>query len=374
MGIVAASCFAYVGSFTPEFTGIDGEPMGAPAEGLSVFVLDGSTGAFEAVQVLGGMRSPSFVVAHPLVPTVYAVERELGPDQRDAGALSAFAIDASGQVSLSGRQPSGGKWPCHLGVHPSGRHLYVANIASGHLAAFPVDTEGHVSAQDANVAHLGAGSHPRGPGPRTHSVAFSPDGDKLLVCNIGTSEVLLYTTQEKDGALSPDCAQSVRLPPGSGPRHAVFHPSLPFAYVVNELNSTVSVLEVARQGITEVGSWPTLPEDLSGPSYASELLISGSGRFVFASNRGHDSIAVFETTPSGDLVPCGHTPTAGSFPRAVAITPDEHLLVAANQKSGTLVSFWLDAETGSLERTGHQMATPTPVSVAFVQVEVEHSR
>jgi 6-phosphogluconolactonase (cycloisomerase 2 family) len=237
MGFVAASCFAYVGSFTPEFTGIDGEPMGA-AEGLSVFFLDGPTGAFEAVQVLAGMRSPSFVVAHPLVPAVYAVERELGPDQRDAGALNAFAIDASGQVSLSGRQPSGGKWPCRLGVHPSGRHLYVADIASGHLAAFPVDTEGRVGAQDATVAHL----------------------------------------------------------------------------------------------------------------------------------------AVFETTPSGDLVPCGHAPTAGLFPRAVAITPDEHLLVAANQKPGTLVSFWLDAETGSLERTGHEIATPTPVSVAFVQVEAEHSR
>jgi 6-phosphogluconolactonase len=131
-----------------------------------------------------------------------------------------------------------GKWPCHLGVHPSGRHLYVTNIASGHLAAFPVDTAGRVGGQDANVAHFGAVSHPRDPGPRTHSVAFSPRGDKLLVCNIGTSEVLLCMTEEKDGALSPDRAESVPLQPGDGPRHAAFHPSLPFAYVVNELSST----------------------------------------------------------------------------------------------------------------------------------------
>jgi 6-phosphogluconolactonase len=365
---MAASCYAYVGSFTSEFTGIDGAPMGAPADGLSAFVLDGSTGAFEPLQVLGGMRSPSFVVAHPGIPAVYAVERELGADERDAGALSAFSVDASGHATVSGREPSGGKWPCHLGMHPSGRHLYVTNIASGHLSSFPVDAEGRVGPQDASVAYTGVGSHPRGPGPRTHSVAFSAQGDLLLVCNIGTSEFLLYATEEKDGALSPDHAQSVRLQPGSGPRHAAFHPSLPFAYVVNELNSTVTVLKFTETGITELGSWSTLPEDRSGPSYASELLITASGKFVFASNRGHDSIAVFETTPSGDLVARGHTPTAGSFPRAFAITPDEQLLVAANQKSGTLVSFWLDAETGSLERTGHEIETPTPVSVAFIRM------
>jgi 6-phosphogluconolactonase len=367
--------YVYVGTFTAEFTYAGGGAMGEPAEGVSVFQLDGRTGEMTELQVVGDLISPSFVARHPHEPVLFAVERQL-PADPSTGSLSTFRIDpGTGSLTLEGRQPSGGRWPSHVAVHPSGERVYVANIAAGSVASFPV-SGGRPAAADVVLdrrtaaERANASDDPRS-GPRTHSVALSPRGDLALVCDMGAHRVALYELDPASGRIAEEASSVLALPDGSGPRHAEFHPTMPVAYLSHEHASELGVVRVVDGRLELVEIVSSLPAAADpARSRASDVHVHPNGRFAYVSNRGHDTIAVFELdSTSGRARPVRHEDSRGEIPRIFSITPDARYVLVANQASGSIVTFGLDSDSGRLVETGRTVKTPTPVSIAYFPVQ-----
>jgi 6-phosphogluconolactonase len=363
--------FVFVGTFTAEFTSVRGTAMGAPAAGISVFRLDGHTGKLTELQVVGDLISPSFVARHPREPFLYAVERQSRTDE-STGSLTTFTIDpATGGLTSAGRLPSGGQWPSHVAVHPSGKHAYVANIASGTVASFPISAGRPGAAnlildRGTGACHAVKAEDPRS-GPRTHSVAVSPGGDYALVCDMGAHRAALYRVDPATGAICEVPASTLLLTEGSGPRHAEFHPTLPFVYVSHERACELGVLRIREGQLELVEIVSSLPEgaDRDGTT-ASDVHVHPNGRFAYVSNRRHNTIAVFALdATTGQATPVDHQDSLGEIPRIFSITPDARHLLVANQASGRVVTFALDPESGRLLDTGHAVSTPTPVSIAY---------
>jgi 6-phosphogluconolactonase len=365
----------YVGTFTAEFTYAGGGAMGEPAEGVSVFRLDGRTGEMTELQVVGDLISPSFVARHPHEPVLFAVERESSADP-STGSLTTFRIDpCSGALTLEGRVSSGGRWPSHVAVHPSGKRAYVANIAGGSVAAFPVSDGRPAEAEvvldrRTEAERANASADPRS-GPRTHSVALSPRGDLALVCDMGAHRVALYAVDPESGRIAAVASSELALPAGSGPRHAEFHPALPVAYLSHEHASELGVVRVVDGRLELVEILSSLPAGADpARSRASDVHVHPNGRFAYVSNRGHDSIAIFELDgESGRARPVHHEHSRGEVPRIFNITPDARHVLVANQASGTIVTFGLDPDSGRLVETGCAVKTPTPVSMVYFPVQ-----
>ena len=369
--------FVYVGTFTPEFTTIEGLPMGHPAEGISVFRMDATNGALTHIQTVPNLTSPSFVALHPTLPRLYAVERQRDANTPNEGVVTSFELpDESGHLELLDRQGTAGKWPSYVSVHGSGGHLYVTNIETGNVVALPLDDGGHVGEADTTIQHQGIGTHPRGDGPRTHCVVPNIAGSQVAVADIGLNTVSAYPTDATTGGLSQRAAGTLNLPAGSGPRHLAFHPRLPNLYVVNELNSTLTVIAYDDQGhMAAIQTMSTVPDSFSKRTAPSDVLAHPNGRFVYATNRGHDSIAVFKIDQSSGSVELrGHEPSGGRLPRVIATDRGGEFLLVANQWSGTIVSFRLDQQSGWPHPTGFAVHTPTPVSLALRDVSSQFSR
>lgn len=349
----------YVGTYTG-----DGQ-----ATGLGVFRLDPASGALDHVQTVPGLDSPTFLALHPDRPLLYAVERQVDQPGLETGAITAFAVDPqAGTLELLNRQPSGGVSPCYVSVHPSGRFVFGANYGSGQVTSVPVEGDGRLGTPVGVVQHEGSGPEPRRQeGPHAHSIVPDPGGRFVLSCDLGIDRVLVYRLGP-DGALLPNSPPAGIANPGSGPRHLAFHPSRRSVYVVNELDSTVTVYayDGERGTLENRQSVSTLPPDFSGRSHCAQIIVHPSGRFVYASNRGHDSIAVFAVDEgSGELTPLGQTSTEGRTPRNFNVDPTGSLLLAGNQDSGTIVPFRIDAVNGALTPTGRVTETPAPVCIVF---------
>jgi 6-phosphogluconolactonase len=356
----------YVGTYTgPE-----------RAQGISVFRLDPESGALDPLQTVTGLNSPTFLALHPQFPArpfLYAVERQAEEPGLESGAVSSFAVDPrQGTLTLLNRQPSGGSSPCYVSVHPQGGVVFAANYASGHVASFPVLPDGTLGPPLSVVQHQGSGPVARRQeGPHAHSIGPSPDGRFVLACDLGIDRVMVYRLGpdgQPFGALLANDPPAGVANPGSGPRHFAFHPQLPYVYVVNELDSTVTVYAYDSRtgGLDNVQTVPCLPPDFSGTSHTAQIIAHPSGRFVYASNRGHDSIAVFAVDgASGRLTPTGHTSTEGRVPRNFNVHPAGRLLLAGNQDSGTVVPFRIDPQSGALTPTGRVTETPAPVCIIF---------
>lgn len=363
--------YVYVGTFTAEFTSVRGTAMGDPAEGVSVFRLNGRTGELVELQTVGDLISPSFVARHPRAPVLFAVERETAADP-STGSLTVFRIDpATGELTLDGRFSTCGRWPSHVVVHPSGNRVYIANIAGGSVASFPV-SGGYPAAADlvldrrTETERATLSDDPRS-GPRTHSVAVSPGGDFALVCDMGAHRVALYAADPASGRLAEEPSATIELPYGSGPRHAEFHPALPVVYVSHEQASELSALRTANGRLELVEIVSSLPAGADpARSRASDVHVHPNGRFAYVSNRWHDTIAVFELDETtGRARPVHHHDSLGEIPRIFSITPDARHMLVANQASGSIVTFKLDPDTGRLVDIGKHVKTPTPVSIGY---------
>lgn len=256
-------------------------------------------------------------------------------------------------------------WPCHLSVDAAGRWLAVAAYGSGTVALYPLDDAGAIGAATSVVQHTGRGPHPtRQEGPHAHAAVFTPDGAELLVPDLGLDEVKRYRVSD-DGHLTP--LPPIRLAPGSGPRHLVLAQDGQVAFILNELSSSIAV------AIREAGYWsvshsvPCVPDADPAQTIAAAIRLAPSGRFLYASNRGHDSIAVLAVDSAGDrLGLVEHVPTGGATPRDFAIDPSGRLLVVANQDSDTLLSFWIDPVSGRLQATGHALGVARPACVLML--------
>ena len=355
--------FVYVGCYT--VSGAKGR-----GEGITVYSMDGQSGDWTSVQLLSDVVNPSFLALDHAEDSLYCVHG--GDNHRE---VSAFAVDQqTGTLASLNTQPCGGRNPVHLSVHPTDRFLAVANYTDGSVAALPITPDGTLAPLTMVTTQTGAlgpnaaeqsGAHP-------HHIPFDPAGRFLIVPDKGLDCIFVYRPDLAHGALVPNDPPFVRTRPGSGPRHAAFHPHLPYVYVVNELDSTITTYAYntdygilsPRQTTTTLPPTYTNTGDNSG----AEIAVAPSGRFVYASNRGHDSIAIFAVDQStGTLAPVGWEPTRGSTPRFFALDPSGAFLYVANQGSDTIVTFRVDRETGMLTPTGQVLTTGSPVCIVFAE-------
>jgi 6-phosphogluconolactonase len=300
---------------------------------------------------------------------LYAVsETSSGPAK--AGFVMAFAIGADGGLTKINEQPSGGSGPCYVSVTPSGSHVLVANYGGGSVASYVVRADGGLAPAASVVQHTGSSVTDRQKGPHAHSILAAPGDRFALAADLGIDRVLVYALDGKTGQLTAHTPPAAAAKPGAGPRHLAFHPAGDALYVINELVSNVSTYawDAARGVLAEKGAASTLPEGFTGSNTTAEVAVHPSGQFVFGSNRGHDSIAVFRVGADRTLTRVSVTPTGGRTPRHFAVDPSGAFLLAANQRSGDISVFRIDRATGALTDTGLRTTLGSPVCVRFTQM------
>jgi 6-phosphogluconolactonase len=349
----------YIGTYTRRESFVDGK-----AEGIYIYRLEPGSGelTYEATVTSESMINPSFLTMSPDRRFLYAVN-EISGDKGPNGTVSAFAVDpATGGLRYLNQQSTHGLAPCHIHVEPEGRYCLVANYETGNLCVLPMRANGHLGEATDVVQFSGSGPNPdRQEGPHAHMVLSDPAGAYILAVDLGTDRLMAFRLNRERGALISAETPWTQLSPGSGPRHLAFHPSWPFAYVINELQSTITELHYGSGAFEALQTLSTLPADFKGENLGAAIKVAPSGRFVYASNRGHNSIAIYAIHPeTGRLTLVGHEPTQGIGPRDFTIDPSGALLLAANQDSDTVVTFRINPESGMLRATSHIAAVSTP--------------
>jgi 6-phosphogluconolactonase len=359
----ARGLIVYVGCYTTA-------DRNGRGEGISAYRMDQDSGEWQGLGLVARVANPSFLALHPNGRFVYCVH---GGNLSD---VSAFAISdtASGQLRPLGTVPSGGGNPVHLAVHPSGRWLVVANYTGGTTAVLPVDHDGGLSAPSDVVTLTG----PRGPdpveqsAPHPHDIPFDPSGAFVAVPDKGLDRVFVFRLDTASGRFTPAAPPWVASEAGAGPRHIAFHPEQCWAYVINELNSTVTAytFEPGADAFRPVQTVSSMPAETRLKNTGSEVLVHPSGKYVYVSNRGHDSVGAFAIDRmDGTLRPINWYATQGDTPRAIALDPAGQFLFAANQGSDTIVTFRVDERSGELSRTGQVIDTGSPSSLIFAPLE-----
>ncbi|MGD0986629.1 MAG: lactonase family protein [Candidatus Sulfotelmatobacter sp.] len=354
--------FVYVGTYTEE---------GSTSKGIYVYRFDSETRKLTPIGLAAQTTNPSFLAVHPNHRYLYAVNEVGNYQGKKSGAVSAFAIDRStGKLKLLNQVATGGADPCYVTVDHAGKYVLVANYTGGSIAVFPVLEDGRLGAQSAFIQHTGHGTNPqRQEGPHAHSIDLSPDNRFTIVDDLGLDETLVYKFDATKGSLAPNQPPSVKAEAGAGPRHFTFDPKGDFAYVLDEMGSTVSAFAYnASDGVlSPLQTISTLPKDFTAHNDAAEIEVHPSGKFLYASNRGHDSITVFAiATDKGTLSLIEYVSTKGSSPRYFTIDPTGSLLLAANEKSDNIVAFRIDLQSGRLKPTGAVLDIPQPVCIRFV--------
>lgn len=352
----------YIGTYT-----------GGNGGGIHLSELDPVSGKLSSPRVAAETVNPSFLAIHPSRKFLYAVGEVSDLGGKKTGGISAFAIDPkSGDLKLINQQSSGGGGPCHLVVDGTGKAVLVANYGGGSVACLPIHDDGSVKPASTFIQHQGSSvDKQRQQGPHAHSINLDAANKFAVAADLGLDKLLVYRFDPTKGSLAPNDPPSTSLPPGGGPRHFAFHPNGKFAYANNEMTSTVSALayDAATGKLTELQTISTLPEPTPGNSTA-ETRVHPNGKFVYVSNRGHNSIALFAVDPAtGKLSPLGHESTRGKVPRNFNIDPSGKFLLAANQDSANVVVFRIDEQTGKLTATGSEIQVPRPVCVRFVSLE-----
>jgi 6-phosphogluconolactonase len=351
----------YVGTYTG----------GGQSKGIYRLQLDLATGVLSVVGEPTEAVNPSFLALHPSGRFLYAVAESGDARRGESGAVAAFAVDgASGALSPLNQKPSGGAGPCHISMDKQGRHVLVANYGGGSVAVLPVQRDGRLGDPSAVVQHEGSSVNPeRQKGPHAHSINLDAADRFAFAADLGLDKLLVYRFDAKSGGLTAH--EPAKLAPGSGPRHFAFHPGGAHAYVINELTSTITAFayDAAKGALSELQTVSTLPSGFEGRNSTAEVVVRPDGRFVYGSNRGHDSIAIFRVDPgSGKLTAAGHQATLGKTPRNFAIDPTGSFLLAANQNSDSVAVFRIDASSGGLEPIGSPLSVPRPVCLRMVRI------
>ncbi len=356
-GSQPSEVLVYVGTYTSK-----------GSEGVYVYRLDPATGGLKPMGKSPRLDNPSFVALDPKGRCLYAVREGGGP----AGAVVALARNpATGELTILNEQPSGGQGPCYVTVDRAGRFALVANYGSGSVALLPIADDGRLQPASSVIQHEGSSvNRSRQKGPHAHSIVLDPANRFAYAPDLGIDKIMIYRLDRAQGKLVPNDPPFAQCEPGSGPRHFTFHPDGKHAYVIEELSCTVTVFDydAATGGLRARQKISTLPRDFKGSSTCAEVQVHPSGRFLYGSNRGHDSIAAFAIdAKTGELRLLGFTPTQGKNPRNFAIDPSGTFLLAANQDSGNVVSFRIDPATGKLTPTGQICQVSMPVCVKMVK-------
>ena len=343
------------------------------SQGIYAFRMhDGAGGpSFTPLGLAAETPSPSFIVVDARRGVLFAVNEVDSYEGQPTGSISAFTIDrATGKLTLINRRPSLGRAPCHLALDKDGRNLIVANYSSGTVAVLPVAANGELG-EPKMVQHTGSSANrQRQQAPHAHCTNFDPAFNFLFACDLGIDKVMTYRLDPAASALRPHTPPFTAVRAGNGPRHMDFRRDGRFAYVLNELTSTVTAFAYdARKGVLrEMQTVSTLPPGYTSGNSGAEIAVHPSGRFLYTSNRGHDSIARFRINAgTGQLTFLDAQPTGGRTPRHFAIDPSGRLLLAASQNSGSFTAFTINQSTGALTRTGPPVEVPAPVCVAFLR-------
>lgn len=336
------------------------------SEGVYVYRFDAASGTLTDTGHRGKVASPSFLATNAAGTRLYAANEDWSKPQ---GSISAFAVEpASGALTLLSQASAKGSGPCHVAVAPSGTMVVAANYGSGSVVSLPLGANGEVLEAVDLVQHTGKGPNPkRQEKVHAHSVTFDPTGERVYACDLGIDKVMIYRPDEQ-GRLVPNAPASASVHPGAGPRHMAFAPNGRYAYVINELDSTITqfAYDAATGALTEVEHVPTLPAGWTGNSTCADIHLHPSGRWLYGSNRGHDSLAVYAVAPdTGRLTLVEHVSSGGRTPRNFAIDSTGSWLVAANQDTDNLVVYRLDPATGRLTVKGEPVKVPAPVCVRF---------
>ena len=342
----------YVGTYTE----------GTKSEGIYLVRMDRRSGELRRIGAAHGGANPSFLAIHPNHRVLYAV------NELDKGAVSAFAIEKGidGLTRLN-EQPTEGGAPCYVSVDKSGRALLVANYAGGNVALLPIEPNGALAPAHV-VQHTGKGPNAeRQEAPHAHCILPDPSNRFALAADLGADRVFVYRLDLDGKSLRHAEGGDAVMAPGAGPRHLAFHPTLPLVFVANELDSTVATLrfDTARGALTVLDARSTLPAGWTGTNYPADIHVASSGRTVYVSNRGHNSIAVFSAAAEGALALEQVISTEGDWPRNFSLDPSGRWLLVANQRSDSVIVFERDPANGRLTLTQQRITIPSPVCLRF---------
>jgi 6-phosphogluconolactonase len=356
----ATKFLVYVGIYTsPE------------SKGVYAYRFDAASGDLQPAGMVGEVVNPSWVTIHPNGKFLYAVS-ELGNDGKTQGAVTAFGIDPkTAALTKLNSVSSGGGGACHVVVDKTGKTLMVANYGTGSVGAFPVHDDGSLGEPPVLIQHSGSSVDPRRQrGPHAHGVFLSADNRFLFVPDLGLDEILSYRLDAAKSSIAPNDPPFTKVPPGSGPRHFAFHPKGKLAYVVDEMKSTVTAFryDAARGALSQIQNISTLPKDFTGVDNSAEIQVDARGRFLYASNRGHDSITVFAIAGNGMLTVVDNVPSGGKAPRSFRIDPTGAYFLSANQGTNNIALFRVDGKTGRLTSTGKSVEVSKPVCLQFLAV------
>lgn len=359
--------YIYTGSFS-----------GEGSKGLQVFEFDRVTGLMTEIQVIDDRAGPNFQAIHPNGHFLYSVSDDQFLDEEPFGTLSAYKIDReTGMLELMNEQSVKGRGTAHVSVDPKGAFVYVSNYSEGNLAVYQIDEDGHISEATDVVQHEGSSINPnRQQRPHVHSIIPSPDGRFIYVSDLGIDKIMIYEVDREKGTLSSAETPWFENVPGSGPRHFIIHPNGEFAYSVEELSVTVAALRIdeATGALEQFQRLSLLPEDVERDESmsAADIHISPDGKFLYASVRGEDIIAIFEIDPNtGELTAVGHESTIGGHPRNFMIDEKGEFLLVANRDNDHVVVFRRDKESGMIEFTGTEADVPVAVCVTQLIVEAD---
>jgi len=355
--------FAFIGTYTSK----------TDSNGIYSFHFDSDTGRLTSVVLAATTQDPSFLTVARNEKYLYAVNELSEFEGKKSGAVNSYSVDPkSGKLTQLNQVPSGGADPCYVSFDQTGRYLLVANYTGGSVATFPVGPDGRIGSASAFVQHTGSGPNKeRQEGPHAHYIGSSADNRFVFVVDLGLDEVVVYHLDPAKGSLTPNHPPFAKLAPGAGPRHLAFHPNGKFAYVLSEVNSTVTAFAYdSKSGsFSTVQTLSTIPKNFTAHNDTAEIVVHPSGKFLYASNRGEDSIAEFTIdAANGRLTLAGDFSTQGKTPRNFALDPTGKFLLAANQESNNIVVFRIDQSTGALTATDQVAQVPAPVDIVFVPV------
>lgn len=360
-----AQYLVYIGTYT-----------GHGSRGIYAFRFDPATGESVSLGLAARTERPSFLAMDPQGRFLYAANELERFGNESTGSISVFAIDRiSARLTLVQQVSSLGVEPAFVSMDQTARYLLVANydvknINGGNSAVFPIGPDGRLGPRSAFVKEAGSSVNPvRQAGPHPHSIQVTPDNRFVLIADLGLDKLMMFRFDAATGSLTPTTPGSVSADPGSGPRHVAFAPSGRSVYVVNELSSTIAVyaFDPGRGGLVRKQTVPTVPTDLAGKNAAAEIAVDTKGRFLYVSNRGDDSLAVFGIDPvDGQLTPIERVPSGGRGPRHFAIDPTGRWLFAANQGSNEVILFRIDPASGRLEPAARTCKVVSPVCVLIV--------
>lgn len=347
----------YIGTYT-----------GPKSQGIYRSQLDSRTGSMAQPELVAKLENPSFLTIHPKLNVVFSVSEVRRDGQREGAQVMAYKMESDGKLTSLGGQATAGQGPCYVSTDQTGKILLVANYASGSIAALTINPDGSINAPASSVQHAGKSVNPqRQEGPHAHCIMTDPSNQYVCAVDLGLDQVLVYQLDLATGKLSAKPEGNYHAKPGYGPRHLAFHPDGKHAFVIHEIASQLTALGWEAGKFTELQTVSTLPAGYSGSTSTAEVLVHPSGKFVYGSNRGHDSIAIFGfDAKTRKLSPLGHASTQGKTPRNFRIDPSGEFLLVENQGSDSIFAFRIDQNSGSLSKVGQPISVGGPCCIKFV--------